>query len=146
MTPNSEIIEKMKHNERGFFALSQEEKECLDWARKNCILQRIRGCGVWEEWPANPNLYVDNIYRISPDYQIPKEPKIVKCEVDAVGKLTFNYGGGNWYLEHAVSIPNFSHFEYENDDTTTNRTYLPRLRSDDNKPALIPKYVVFVDE
>jgi hypothetical protein len=118
-----EIIEKLKTNTEGFAFLAPEVQKFVRelLQNKNTFLSRLtwmkdgerRETDIcWHKCTTNANIYADDIYRLSPDYSEPEEPKVVKCEVKAnVSNLEFNYNS-RWYLIYtAISFPTFSHFE-----------------------------------
>ena len=63
---NEQLIEGLKQNTRGFFALSKEERECLEGHRE---WVEYRGSEAWvskDRFSKSHELYEGSIYRLSP--------------------------------------------------------------------------------
>ena len=75
----SDIVERLKKNERAFIFLSKDEKDLLQPIFQADMLLKLTKYGDFV--PAMPDiLSACDTYRISPDYQA--EPEIEKCEVE----------------------------------------------------------------
>lgn len=142
---NQQIIEKWQNNRIQNYLLTDEEYAELSQFIGHLEYRTVDANHEGEGWESDKYIAPKTsclVYRLRPDYQPPKEPKIVKCEVevDCFGRLVFTYKKER-YLNDAINFPAFSHFEYDDGKTT----FLARPSAQDDKPAEIPKYVVFVE-
>ena len=143
----SDIVERLKKNERAFIFLSKDEKDLLQPIFQADMLLKLTKYGDFV--PAMPDiLSACDTYRISPDYQA--EPEIEKCEVKTHldGKLGYRRGNYTFELTDALDDPDFICYEYGEGDDTGSMGKFPRdtiYRCDGRPcaPARNPKYVLF---
>jgi len=137
-----DMIEKMQKNEKPFGLLEPEEKEFMRSLPKDTT-ERYTG-SIPDGWikSSEPHWFRSDAYHISPDYK--PEPEIERCEVeppDPDGNIMFRQRTGRLLpLAAAAYIANYIECEYEGGLRST------KLRLDSknkNKPALIPKFVLF---
>jgi len=143
----SEIVERLKKNEKAFAFLTQEERDCLAEASKSQKIRHLYGDGCWSECFSHNFANVSLIYRISPDYQ--EEPGIEKCEVEPLkcldGKLGYGRENYTFELTDALNDPDFIGFEYASGGTSS-ASRLTEFDKDCMRkgvPADRPKYVLF---
>lgn len=139
----NEMIEKLKKNEKGYRFLSDEETACMGKAQEAGGLVRLSMEGEWESKRQGCNLYVNDIYRISPDYQ--PEPEIGRCEVFYVknghgfDELVFLRRGMEQGIEMALRLTDFIGYEYKSGTISVQ----PRLYANRADTAPVPDYVLF---
>jgi hypothetical protein len=145
-----EIIEKLKKNTEGFAFLAPEVQKFIKESPSSLLLYfdpapECDGYGNWMT-PRGADFWGDDIYRLSPDYSEPEEPKVVKCEVkitdrmNQLRRLMFVYKGVNCCPEEALSIPTFSH--YEKDDG--NKVGIENITTNIREGKKV--FVVFIEE
>lgn len=145
MKITEELVKKWKKNRIQNVLLTDEEwSELILFETKD--LQWFNAAGQWRQEMDCLGRKQWHTYRLRPDYQLPKEPKIVKCEVDVSGEikdmLVITIGNVSYNITTVPSFKNFSHFEYPDGSHSTN----PRIPNAKNKVALTPKYVVFIED
>ena len=141
----SEIVERLKKNEKPFGLLSVTEQNCLEILPIKYILELTE----YAEWRTRDFGYLFGhlTYRISPDYQ--EEPGIVKCEVEPLkcldGKLGYGRENYTFELTDALNDPDFIGFEYASGGTSSasRLTEFDKDRMRKGVPADRPKYVLF---
>jgi len=137
-----DLIEKLKHNKTAFTLLSKEEQECFGKVgANNC---RVLWNRKWEVIRGE-GFGPDFTYRIKSDYR--PEPQVERCEVFTDGNNHLCYQRSTDIsfrntLTTALSDPDFIEAQDESGDPVGIRGHVEaHLR---NKPAPIPKYVLFV--
>ncbi len=132
------LIEQLKNNEKPFVLNTKAEQECFEKAGpENCVI--LYG----DRWQTTRHFSdPDHTYRIKPDYQ-PEPRETEKCEVfHSKNRLYYQRDTLARLLHEALSDPDFMYFEYEDGYQIGDYT-APRRSGGQNKPADIPKCVVF---
>jgi len=123
---NKELIEKLKHNEKPFGLLSEEEQECLKKVGyKNCQIFDEEG---WKDKKGS-KFYSSSTYRIKPDYN--PEPEYIEYEIQkkdswlgiytgyAIGESVINIPHNFLHLHCIPSMPNFEGFFAKDEKLST---------------------------
>ena len=141
---NTEMIEKMKKNEKVFSRLNADEQQALkDVDKGNCVYWSSE-YRQWATPVSDDNAFTpQDVYRVCTDYIV--QSAVVRCEVyECNNQLRYHLPGYSSYatLNMAVNDSKFMYFEYANGNKST----AVRGVGCTKYAAKFPAYVVFKRE